>query len=60
MKRDLMAILACSICKGELELKIVSEDGDEVITGSLVCHSCDETYPIDDSIPNLLPPEMRL
>ena len=59
LKKDLMDILACPVCKGELELKVEAEEGDEVITGSLVCHQCDETYPIDDAIPNLLPPQMR-
>ena len=59
MKKDLMEILACPVCKGELELKITVEEANEVITGSLVCHQCDETYPIEDAIPNLLPPEMR-
>jgi len=59
LKKDLMEILACPVCKGELELKVEAEEGDEVITGSLVCHQCDETYPIDDAIPNLLPPQMR-
>ena len=59
MKKTLMEILACPVCKGELELKIEAEDGDEVITGSLFCGKCDETYPIEDSIPNLLPPQMR-
>ncbi len=59
MKKSLMDILACPVCKGELELKVEAEEGDEVVTGSLACHACDETYPIDDSIPNLLPPAMR-
>ena len=59
MKKSLMEILACPVCKGELELKIKAEDGDEVITGSLICGKCDETYPIEDAIPNLLPPQMR-
>ena len=59
MKKNLMEILACPVCKGELELKIEAEDGDEVITGSLFCGKCDETYPIEDAIPNLLPPQMR-
>ena len=54
-----MEILACPMCKGELELKVINEEGDEVVTGGLVCHQCDETYPIEDSIPNLLPPSMR-
>ena len=59
MKKDLMEILACPVCKGELELRSESEEGDEVITGSLICAACDETYPIEDSIPNLLPPDLR-
>ena len=59
MKKELMEILVCPVCKGDLELKIEAEEEEEVVTGSLVCHRCDETYPIDDAIPNLLPPEMR-
>ena len=54
-----MEILACPMCKGELELKVINEESEEVVTGELVCHQCDETYPIEDSIPNLLPPSMR-
>ncbi len=59
MKKELMEILACPVCKGELELRVDSEEKDEVITGALLCHQCSETYPINDAIPNLLPPEMR-
>ena len=59
LKKDLMDILACPVCKSELELKVETEEGEEVIQGSLICHKCDEIYPIDDAIPNLLPPEMR-
>ena len=59
MKKDLMDILACPVCKGELELKSEKEDGEEVLVGSLLCAKCSETYPIVDSIPNFLPPELR-
>ena len=59
MKKNLMEILACPVCKGDLELKVEAEEREEVITGSLFCAKCDETYPIDDAIPNLLPPQMR-
>ena len=59
MKKDLMDILACPVCKGELELRVDSEDGDEVLEGSLLCAKCDESYPITEGIPNLLPPQMR-
>ena len=59
MKKDLMDILACPVCKGGLELRVDEEQGDEVVKGSLFCGKCDETYPIEDSIPNLLPPQLR-
>lgn len=59
MKQDIMDILACPVCKGELDLSIESSQGEEVIKGLLVCGACNETYPIEDSIPNLLPPAMR-
>ena len=59
MKKDLMDILACPVCKGDLELLSEEEGGDDVIVGSLECVACSESYPIEDSIPNLLPPELR-
>jgi uncharacterized protein YbaR (Trm112 family) len=59
LKKELMEILACPVCKGELELRVEIEEGDEVIKGALVCHRCNENYPIDDAIPNLLPPQLR-
>jgi uncharacterized protein YbaR (Trm112 family) len=54
-----MDILACPICKGELELTVDEDKGDEIIAGSLYCKKCDYRYPITDSIPNLLPPELQ-
>ena len=57
MKRDLMDILACPVCKGGLELRVSREDGDEIVEGTLYCKACDHSYPIEDSIPNLLPPD---
>ena len=59
MRKDLMEILACPVCKGELNLSVTTEEDEEVMTGSLHCAKCDETYPIEDSIPNLLPPDLR-
>lgn len=59
MKRELMAILACPMCKGELKLTVEKEDGQEIVNGSLYCPKCNELYPIEDTIPNLLPPAMR-
>ena len=59
MKRDLLDILACPLCKGPLELRVETEDANEILSGSLHCQACDESYPIEDSIPNLLPPDLR-
>ncbi len=65
MRRDLMDILACPVCKGALTLDVTSEtpaagpDGGEVLEGSLFCAACNERYPITEGIPNLLPPDLR-
>jgi len=57
MKRDLMNILACPVCKGKLELTVEEANQEEIVTGSLYCPQCAHRYPIVDTIPNLLPPE---
>ncbi|MSQ13092.1 MAG: Trm112 family protein [Dehalococcoidia bacterium] len=59
MRRDLMDILACPVCKGPLTLTVEKEQEGEVVTGALVCAACKETYLIQESIPNLLPPALR-
>ncbi|MFN3973725.1 MAG: methytransferase partner Trm112 [Dehalococcoidia bacterium] len=59
MRRDLMDILACPVCKGPLSLAVEQEVGDDIVKGSLTCSQCKETYPIEDGIPNLLPPSLR-
>lgn len=59
MKKDLMDILCCPVCKGDLQLTVRKEEGGEIIDGSLSCAKCHETYPIEDGIPNLLPPGLR-
>ncbi len=59
MRHDLMEILVCPMCKGDLTLTIDKEEAGEIIEGKLVCAACAETYPIEDGIPNLLPPDLR-
>src|SRR5207244_3053971 len=45
MRKDLMEILACPMCKSELTLTIDEEKDDEVIRGTLFCAKCNEKYP---------------
>jgi len=59
MKRELMDILVCPVCKGKLELGVEEENEKEIVIGSLHCPKCNERYPIADTIPNLLPSGQR-
>ncbi len=59
MKKELLDILACPTCKSTFKLKVEEENEVEVVRGELQCEGCPETYPIEDSIPNLLPPNLR-
>jgi len=54
-----MDILCCPMDKHDLELEDAVRDDGEIVDGALVCTECGETYPIEDGIPNLLPPDMR-
>jgi uncharacterized protein YbaR (Trm112 family) len=55
MKKEIISILCCPTCKGELTLKIKKEEKEEIITGSFTCTTCKVMYPIEDGIPDLLP-----
>ena len=59
MNESLMDILCCPLDKQDLELEVVRRDDDEILDGRLVCTECGEEYPIEEGIPNLLPPDMR-
>ncbi|TKY91636.1 MAG: Trm112 family protein [Candidatus Methanomarinus sp.] len=60
MKHELMEILCCPMCKGDLVLTVDEEDDKEIIKGSLFCGKCNEYYPIEEGIPNMLPPDLRV
>ena len=59
MKPEMMEILVCPVCKGKLKLTVTKEADGEIVEGNLHCANDDETYPIEDTIPNLLPPSLR-
>lgn len=59
MRKDLMEILCCPVCKGDLTLEVTKADGDEIVEGTLRCAHCRFDYPIADTIPDLLPPDQR-
>lgn len=47
------------MCKGELTLNGEEEADGEVVAGTLLCLQCHARFPIEDGIPNLIPPDMR-
>ena len=55
MKKDMLDILCCPICKGDLKLEITKEENKEIIQGTLTCKNCECSYSIEDGIPSLLP-----
>ena len=61
MKESLLDIICCPLDKHDLELTVEERDDEdgEIVEGLLVCTDCGEEYPIEDGIPNLLPPDMR-
>lgn len=59
MQPQLMEILVCPMCHADLRLDTTSEADGEIMEGSLTCTGCGERYPIEDGIPNLLPPDQR-
>ncbi len=54
-----MEILACPIDKAyPLELHVF-EEGDEIVSGIIICSKCNRWYPIIDEIPHMLPDDLR-
>ena len=55
MKRKILDILCCPVCKGDLTLSVAEENEKEIVEGVLTCAHCQVDYPIHEGIPNLLP-----
>jgi uncharacterized protein len=54
-----MEILCCPLDRAELKLTSRRTEGTEILDGMLTCTKCGTEYPIEDGIPNLLPPDER-
>jgi len=59
MRRSLLDILCCPVCKGDLVLRSTEVEGGEILEGVLSCGVCSVEYPITDGIPDLIPREPK-
>jgi uncharacterized protein YbaR (Trm112 family) len=55
MRRRIIPLLCCPVCKGDLNLTVTEEDETEILEGVLHCPVCGVDYPINKGIPDLLP-----
>jgi uncharacterized protein YbaR (Trm112 family) len=61
MRKDLLAIVCCPVHKTPLVPTVVREDeAGDILEGTLTCAACRFAYPIEEGIPNLLPPEYHV
>lgn len=54
MKKNVMDILVCPICKGEMRLKTKDKNKEDILQGELICKTCSESYSISEGIPRLI------
>lgn len=58
MRKDFAQIVCCPVHKSRLTLRVTKEDArGDIVEGALRCGECAFDYPIEEGIPNLLPPE---
>ena len=55
MKRWVLDIICCPVCKGTFMLTEMEGNDTEITEGLLTCTACKRVYPISSGIPNLLP-----
>lgn len=56
MRDDLLELVCCPDCRGDLRLEAATRDASgEIQAGRLACQGCGHAFPIQDGIPNLLP-----
>jgi len=52
--KELLDILACPACKGDVELKTINNQE------KIICKNCGRKYPVQDGIPIMLIDEAEL
>jgi uncharacterized protein YbaR (Trm112 family) len=58
MRKELLDIVCCPVHKTPLVASVARQDEQgDILEGTLACATCDFAYPIEEGIPNLLPPE---
>jgi uncharacterized protein len=61
MRKDLVEIVCCPVHKTPLALTVKAQDSHgDIVEGTLRCTTCKFDYPIEEGIPNLLPPEYHV
>jgi 2-polyprenyl-3-methyl-5-hydroxy-6-metoxy-1,4-benzoquinol methylase/uncharacterized protein YbaR (Trm112 family) len=55
MKIEILKLLCCPSCSGDLVLESVREDDKEVKTGTLRCVCCAAEFPIEKYVPRFVP-----
>jgi uncharacterized protein YbaR (Trm112 family) len=61
MRKDLLQIVCCPVHKSPLEAKATKlDEAGDILEGTLTCPKCRFAYPIEEGIPNLLPPEYHV
>ncbi len=59
MRKELMDLLACPICKHHpLDLHIF-EEKEEIEEAIIICSNCNRWYPVIETIPHMLPDDLR-
>src|SRR6266498_2449801 len=57
MNPNLLDILACPECRGDLTVPVTRENGGGIESGTLCCASCGRSFPIERHIPRFVPGE---
>lgn len=54
MRENLLELICCPTCKGELALEAEEAQGEDIIQGRLACQYCGVAYPVNKRMPYLI------